>query len=138
MAFAGESGPRRYLFLSQNPDEVRPTGGFIGTFTAEGGQMKLERYDAIENWVGSRPQADVPPEQVGSPYKYHEPPLRRTMANVNTGPNWPDAAQLAANLWRAGGEEPVDGVISFLRIHGPHPLGGGDGVGSRLRRDGDC
>ncbi|MGI8807526.1 MAG: DUF4012 domain-containing protein [Acidimicrobiales bacterium] len=116
MAFAGDTGPRRYLFLSQNPDEVRPTGGFIGTYgvlTAEAGQMKLERYDAIENWVASRPQADVPPERVGPPYQYHDPPLRRTMANVNTGPNWPQAAELATSLWKAGGEAPVDGVISF-------------------------
>ena len=116
IAFAGESAPKRYLFLSQNPDEVRPTGGFIGTygvFTANGGVMKLERYDDIHRWALPRPQADVPVEQVGSPYQYHDPPLRRTIANVNTGPHWPHAAELAANRWRAGGEEPVDGVISF-------------------------
>jgi hypothetical protein len=116
MSFAGESGTTRYLFVSQNPDEVRPTGGFIGTYgvlVADRGQMQLERYDAIENWVASRPQADVPAPQVGPPYQYHDPPLRRTMANVNTGPSWPDAAELAANLWKAGGEAPVDGVISF-------------------------
>ncbi len=130
MAFAGDSGPKRYLFLSQNPDEVRPTGGFIGTYgvlTAQGGVMKLERYDDIHRWAQPRPQADVPPDQVGPPYQYHDPPLRRTIANVNTGPHWPHAAQLAANLWRAGGEEPVDGVISFtpalmgriLKVVGP-------------------
>jgi hypothetical protein len=116
MAFAGDAGPKRYLFLSQNPDEVRPTGGFIGTYgvlTAERGKLSLERYDAIEDWYLDRPQADVPVEQVGTPYKYHDPPLRRTIANVNNGPHWPDAAQLAANLWAAGGEAPVDGVISF-------------------------
>jgi len=116
IAFAGESGPKRYLFLSQNPDEVRPTGGFIGTyglFTADGGVIKLDRYDDIHRWALPRPQADVPVEQVGSPYQYHDPPLRRTIANVNTGPDWPQAAQLAANLWQAGGEGPVDGVISF-------------------------
>lgn len=116
LAFAGDSGPKRYLFLSQNPDEVRPTGGFIGTYgvlTAAAGKLGLERYDAIENWVGTRPQADVPPAQVGPPFQYHDPPLRRTLADVNNLPDWPQAAQLAANLWRAGGEAPVDGVISF-------------------------
>jgi hypothetical protein len=116
IAFAGESGPKRYLFLSQNPDEIRPTGGFIGTYgllTANAGKLSLDRYDAIENWTGNRPQADVPPEQVGAPFKYHNPPLRRTLADVNNSPDWPQAAQLAANLWRAGGEGPVDGVISF-------------------------
>jgi hypothetical protein len=116
IAFAGESGPKRYLFLSQNPDEIRPTGGFIGTYgvlTANAGKLTLDRYDAIENWTGNRPQADVPPDQVGAPFKYHNPPLRRTLADVNNVPDWPQAAQLAANLWRAGGEGPVDGVISF-------------------------
>jgi hypothetical protein len=116
MAFAGESGPKRYLFLSQNPDEIRPTGGFIGTYgvlSADGGKLSLDRYDAIENWTGNRPQADVPPDQVGAPFKYHNPPLRRTLADVNNLPDWPQAAQLAANLWKAGGEGPVDGVISF-------------------------
>jgi hypothetical protein len=116
IAFAGGSQPRRYLFLSQNPDEVRPTGGFIGTyglFSADGGVIKLDRYDDIHRWAVPRPQADVPIDQVGPPYQYHNPPLRRTIANVNTGPHWPQAAELAANLWRAGGEGPVDGVISF-------------------------
>ena len=116
IAFAGGSGPKRYLFLSQNPDEVRPTGGFIGTYgllSAEGGKLTLERYDAIENWTASRPQAVVPPELAGSPFRYNNPPLRRTLANVNSGPDWPEAARLAAKLWRAGGEAPVDGVITF-------------------------
>jgi hypothetical protein len=116
MAFAGESGPRRYLFLSQNPDEVRPTGGFIGTYgvlTADAGKLKLERYDDIYNWTMPHPQAVVPPSQVGAPFEYHDPPLVRTLANVNSGPDWPQAAQLAASLWKAGGEAPVDGVISF-------------------------
>lgn len=116
MAFAGEQGPRRYLFLSQNPDEVRPTGGFIGTYgvlSADAGRLQLERYDAIESWTGNRPSAEVPPEQVGSPFRYHNPPLRRTLGNVNSTPDWPQVAQLAARLWQAGGEAPVDGVISF-------------------------
>jgi len=116
LLFAGDQGPRRYLFLSQNPDEVRPTGGFIGTYgvlTAEAGKIELQRYDAIENWFGYRPEADVPPAQVGPPFRYHNPPLRQTIADVNSVPDWPRAAQLAATLWKAGGEAPVDGVISF-------------------------
>ncbi len=116
MAFAGEGGPKRYLFLSQNSDELRPTGGFIGTYgvlTADHGQLRLERYDAIENWIGSHPQVQVPPEEAGSPFRLHNPPLKRTLSNVNNVPDWPQAAQLAANLWQAGGEAPVDGVVSF-------------------------
>ena len=116
MAFAGDSGPKRYLFLSQNPDEVRPTGGFIGTYgvlTADRGQLKLERYDAMENWTLAHPNAVVPPDRAGPPFRYQNPPLRRTISNVNSGPDWPTAAQLAANLWKSAGEPPVDGVVSF-------------------------
>lgn len=116
MTFAGLSGPKRYLFLSQNPDEVRPTGGFIGTYgvlTGDDGHMKLERYDGIDEWVHGRPAASVPADKVGSPFRYHDPPLRQGLANVNSQPDWPTAAKLAADLWIAGGEAPVDGVISF-------------------------
>ena len=116
IAFAGGSGPKRYLFLSQNPEEVRPTGGFIGTYgvlTAAGGRLTLQRYDAMEHWTDAHPEADVPPTQVGPPFKYHHPPLRQNIGNVNTTPNWPQAAMTAAKLWQQGGEQPVDGVISF-------------------------
>ncbi|MDQ4069467.1 MAG: DUF4012 domain-containing protein, partial [Actinomycetota bacterium] len=75
-------------------------------------RLRLERYDAIEEWTRSRPQADVPPEQAGPPFQYGIP-QRRTLGNVNNIPDWPQVAQLAANLWRAGGEPPVNGVISF-------------------------
>nr|MBA3303124.1 DUF4012 domain-containing protein [Acidimicrobiia bacterium] len=116
MSFAGDSGPKRYLFLSQNPDEVRPTGGFIGTYgvlTAEGGQLTLERYDGIEEWIIDHPRAIVPQAEAGSPFRHRDPPIPRTIANVNSIPDWPRAAELAARLWKDGGEAPVDGVISF-------------------------
>ena len=116
IAFAGGSAPKRYLFLSQNPDEVRPTGGFIGTYgvlTADAGRINLERYDSIESWTLARPEVRVPAEQAGSPFRFRNPPLARTLANVNSGPDWPTAARLAAQLWERGGEAPVDGVISF-------------------------
>jgi hypothetical protein len=116
IAFAGGSGPKRYLFLSQNPDEVRPTGGFIGTYgvlTAEGGHIALERYDGIGSWTRSRPDVQVPVEEIGSLFRFRSPPLPRTLANVNSTPDWPEAARRAAQLWVQGGEAPVDGVISF-------------------------
>lgn len=116
ITFAGGSGPRRYLFLSQNPDEVRPTGGVIGTYgliSAHEGKLDLERYDAIDNWYLPRPEATVAPELSGSPFRFFNPPFPRTIANVNTVPDWPQAARLAMELWNRGGEEPVDGVLSF-------------------------
>ena len=116
ITFAGGSAPKRYLFLSQNPDEVRPTGGFIGTYgvlTAEGGHIALERYDGIETWTRARPDVQIPVEEIGSLFRFRNPPFPRTLANVNSTPDWPVAARRAAELWVRGGEKPVDGVISF-------------------------
>jgi hypothetical protein len=116
IAFGGGSGPRRWLILSQNPDEPRPTGGFIGTYgvlTADGSTMHLDRYEAIENWTQPRPQAAVPAEQAGIVFRLQSPPVNQTLGNVNTTPDWPSAARLAMDLWQRGGEQPVDGVVTF-------------------------
>lgn len=115
LAFAGGSGPRRYLFFSQNPDEVRPTGGFIGTYgvlVASGEGLHLERFEAIDTWLAAHPQAAVPPDEAPAALRFSSPPSRQTLANVNTSPDWRQASQLAADLWQKGGEEPVDGVLS--------------------------
>ena len=47
ITFAGGNGPRRYLFLSQNPDEVRPTGGFIGTYGVLTGDRREAGRDPV-------------------------------------------------------------------------------------------
>jgi Protein of unknown function (DUF4012) len=115
ISFVGGNGPRSYLFLSQNPDELRPTGGFIGTYgvlTAVGGDLKLDRYDSIESWTLPRPEARATEEEEGPPFRY-EPRLAQLLSNVNTEPDWPRAAQLATRIWERGGEAPVDGVISI-------------------------
>lgn len=138
--FVGASGPRRYLFLSQNPDEVRPTGGYIGTYglvTAVGGNLSLSRYEGSEVWTVPRPSAVVPPEKTASPFRLYDPPRPQSLGNVNAIPDWPQVAQLAAELWERGGEEPVDGVVSFtpglmariLAVVGPVVL---DGYGEEV------
>jgi hypothetical protein len=132
ITFAGGDGPRRYLVLSQNPDELRPTGGYIGTYgvlTADSGKLSLDTYDAIENWVRPRPEAVASPEERGSPLRF-DTRKPQNLANVNTGPDWTQAAQLAVRLWERGGEEPVQGVVSFtpaflgriLSVVGPVPV----------------
>ena len=136
ITFVGGNGPRRYLYLSQNPDEVRPTGGFIGTYgvlTGIGGHLAVDRFDSIESWITVHPEANMTPEERTSPFRY-DPKLPQRLANVNTVPDWPQAAVLAARLWERGGEEPVDGVISFspaflaqlLEVLGPVTVEGYD------------
>ncbi len=130
LVFAGDEGPRRYLLLSQNPDEARPTGGFIGTYgvlTTTGGELELERYDSIESWYLARPDAVIPPDQAPSPFRFPDIPIAQTIANANAIADWPSAASVASDLWEKGGEQPVDGVIGFtpellarlIRVLGP-------------------
>jgi hypothetical protein len=112
--FAGAQGPRRYLVFTQNPDELRPTGGFIGTYgimAADGKKFSLDRFASIESWYLPRPNAVVPAEQAPTPLQFPEPG-RQTIANVNASADWPRAAELAMRLWQQGGEQPVDGVLS--------------------------
>jgi hypothetical protein len=119
LAFAGDQRPRRYLVFSQNPDEVRPTGGFIGTYgvlTAGGPDgLTLERYAGIETWTRApeHEQAKVPVADAPLVFQSVQPPSNQTLANVNATPDWPTGAELASELWAKGGEPPVDGVLSF-------------------------
>jgi len=113
--FAGGNGARRYLVFSQNPDEPRPTGGFIGTYgviSAQGGHVSLERYASIESWYLAHPETDIPPSQAPTAFKIPDPPVSQTFANVNAVADWPTAARLAMSMWQRGGEAPVDGVLS--------------------------
>ncbi len=112
----GASGPRRFLILSQNPDEVRPTGGFMGSYgvlATHNGHLALERYAATSAWYLPRPQAALPPAQAALPLQLDSPPQPQTLANVNATADFSAAGRLAAELWRRGGEKPVDGVISM-------------------------
>ena len=112
----GGSGPRRFLLISQNPDEVRPTGGFIGTYgvlETRNGRMELGQYAATSDWYLPRPNVIVPPAQTALPLLLDSPPQVENFSNVNATADFATAGRLAAQLWREGGEQPVDGVISI-------------------------
>ena len=118
LSFAGADGDRRYLVFSQNPDEVRPTGGFLGTYgvlNATQGGLAIARYGDIIPWFNAPEHAHAIVNSADAPVALRiiNPPSAQTLANVNAGPDWPTAAQLALDLWAKGGEEPVDGVLSF-------------------------
>lgn len=114
-AFSGGAGDRRYLFLSQNPAEPRPTGGYMGTYgliTAHDGKLALDQFNGIEEWVRPRPQLAIPPDKAGSPFPFISPPFSQTIANLNNVPDWPTVARAVMEMWNQGGEQPVDGVLS--------------------------
>lgn len=117
ITFLGGDGPRRYLVLSQNPDEPRPTGGFIGTYgvlVADEGRLQLDQFEDIATWTRPRPAASVPASEAPSPFRLGVAADRQTLGNVNATPDWPSSARLAMELWSRGGETPVDGVVSVL------------------------
>jgi hypothetical protein len=118
LEFAGANGDRRYLIVSQNPDEPRPTGGFIGTYgvvAATGKGIALERYGPAEEWsfAPDHSAARVASADAPAPFRIVTPASNQLLLNVNATPDWPTSAELASSLWTRGGERPVDGVLSF-------------------------
>lgn len=113
---AGADGPRSYLLLSQNPDEPRPTGGYMGSYgvlSGAHGKVRLARYGAMGTWNVAHPKAAIPVAQSPFPFRYAVPPHPQSLGNANATPDWPASAALAARIWQRGGERPVDGVLTF-------------------------
>ena len=113
----GTDGPSRLLVFSQNPDEVRPTGGYMGTYgvlAGVDGKVRLLGYSAMGPWVTGHPQAVVPVKRAPKAFRYAEPPQPQQLPNVNSSPDWPTSVELAMRLWRRGGEHPVDGAVSLM------------------------
>lgn len=110
----GLNGPRRYLIIAQNEDELRATGGFIsgaGVIALENGRIQsLHFTDAynVDNW-GDKPY-DIPPE-----------PLERFMGldlflfrDANFWPDFPTSAEKLMDLYSYGQDEPpLDGAIAI-------------------------
>ncbi|CUS02559.2 conserved protein of unknown function [Candidatus Promineifilum breve] len=134
-ALLGQDGPRRYLILAQNEDEMRATGGFItgaGVITVQNGQIiDLTFRDAnqVDNWA-NKPY-DFPPQPF---YDFMGAELF-LFRDANYWPDFPTSAQKAMELFVYGQDAPpLDGVIAidqaFLRAlvdaTGPVPIPGTD------------
>jgi hypothetical protein len=110
---AGLNGPRHYLILVQNEDEIRPTGGFItayGLVRVDNGrltELRFEESSAVDNLSG---------------HAYPEPPaplltyMRSELwlfRDSNWSPDFPAAARQAAEFYEWGRGLQVDGVIAI-------------------------
>ena len=137
----GGSGPRRFLLFSQNPDEVRPTGGYIGTYgvlTTRNGHV-VARPVHVDEQLGTtpHPQAVLQPAQAALPLQLDTPPQAQTIANVNATADFSAAGRLAAQAlaagWRAARQRrDLDDAAG----DGAHRRRARSGAGSRLPRDG--
>lgn len=111
-AILGYPAEKKYLFLLENNAELRPGGGFIGTYgllrIKNGGIISLRTdnsYNLDERAAG---MAKVtPPEPL---IKYNRA-SRWYFRDANWSPDFPTSAKQALTLYqREGGEKNVDGV----------------------------
>jgi hypothetical protein len=108
----GVSGPRTYLVLAQNSDELRPTGGFI----TGAGHLTLNDGNIVQ--FSFRDSYFV--DDFGKSYGEPPAPLYEYMLSelwifrdANWSPNFPTSAQKAAELYTYGQGVELDGVIAF-------------------------
>ncbi|MBI3963594.1 MAG: DUF4012 domain-containing protein [Candidatus Kerfeldbacteria bacterium] len=111
---AGHPVPQTYLFLLQNNTELRPTGGFIGTYgvlTVDAGEIDAFRTDNVYNLdVPAKDRVhETPPEPIRKYLRQEQWFLR----DSNWSPDFPTAAAKALEFYRLeGGTESFDGVIA--------------------------
>lgn len=103
----------RLLVLSQDTLELRPTGGYIGSYGLldfSGGAVRLEKFEATEDLPPASPPlaapvglADFLPGEWG-------------LSNVNWWPDFPTTASAAAEMFRRQGGGDVDGVLALTEL----------------------
>lgn len=106
----GENGPRVYLFLFQNNAELRPTGGFIGSYgllKVDNGHIGKLFVDGIFNPDGQLKEDIVPPapiQKVSAAWSLHD---------SNWWPDFPKSAEKAMFFYEKTGGPTVDGIITL-------------------------
>jgi Protein of unknown function (DUF4012) len=109
---AASDGPKTYLLLAQNEDELRPTGGFItavGTLVVQNGKVvRVEFVDSgeVDNWDFPYPLAPWQLQQ----YMNSSVLILR---DANWFPDFPTTTLYAESLYAYSFSNSVDGVIAF-------------------------
>lgn len=130
----GYPNKKTYLFLLQNNRELRPTGGFIGTY----GILQVENAEIVkfetDNIYNLDNQGkDTITEPAPAPISRHTSTQNWLLRDINWSPDFPQTARKAEEkYYEEGGTEPnVDGVIavtptfieSLLDLTGPIQVG---------------
>jgi hypothetical protein len=134
---AGKDGPKTYLLLAQNEDELRPTGGFIttvGNLVLYSGQVISLKFEPVDNG-----QEDWNKPYPAAPWQFQEYMNSRVLLlrDASWFSDYPTSAMWAEYLYAYTHNHSVDGVIAFdqqflvmllgalgpLNVDGaPHPL----------------
>lgn len=126
-ALQNDNIERTYLLLYQNNLEIRPGGGYIGSFgivkVKNGSATKVETHD-LSNFDGRIPDIYEPPYPLKETLKIKSWKMR----DSNFSPDFPTNAEKAEFFYHQGqGQENFDGVIgitanvltTMLKITGP-------------------
>ena len=106
----GHENPRSYLLLFQNSSEIRPTGGFIGSYglvRLDQGSVTQLKVDNIFNIDGQLITKVVPPkpiQDISSAWSTHD---------ANWFYDFPTSAQKVMWFFEETGSRSVDGVIAI-------------------------
>ncbi len=120
----GGNGPRKYLFLFQNNQEMRATGGFIGSYgmlDIKDGRVRKFFVDNIFNPDGQLKENIVPPNpimKISAAWSLHD---------SNWWPDFPRSARKATLFYEKTGGPTADGIIAvtpavmqkLLEVTGP-------------------
>ncbi len=112
----GWNGPRRYLVLTQDPAELRPTGGFIGSF----GILAFDKGQITEHSFQDVFLLDLPSKYpfIAAPGPLSDyllgPKQSWQLADSNWSPDFPTSAADAIRLYKnEGGTGQIDGVLAL-------------------------
>jgi len=108
----GWQKPLRLLIAGQNPLELRPSGGFIGsiaTLTIEQGQIRTMAYFNSADFAAVAPAGSAMPK----PYNDYLRASIWTLRDANWWPDWPTSAQSLQTFWQLNQQPEVDVVIAL-------------------------
>lgn len=105
-------GKKSYLVLLQNNLELRPGGGFIGSygkFDFEGGRLTGIKVDDIYSLDGQLKDVIEPPAEI----KTHLKVDRWYLRDSNYDPDFPTSAKQAAFFYKKEGGDLINGVVAL-------------------------
>ena len=108
----GLEQPQTFLLALQNPGELRPTGGFIGSvalITIHNGQIISSTFKNTGELHAQAPPGSTMPR----PYNDYLRASIWTLRDANWWPDWPTSAQTLDTFWQLNQQPAPDGLIAL-------------------------